>query len=434
MKRIIACAGIAALGAVSLQAAYAPGLSPTETAKFWSVSLGLRGFYDSNYNTAPENGNPNIPGYEAKDSFGFDVSPRVSLNFPMEATLASLDYTYGLRYYAARDSGKEDQSHQVNAKLDHAFSDNYKVDVKDSFAVAQEPEILENTGVITLPLRADGSNFRNSAAIMFHGEFTRTLGAEVGYQNNVYDYEQEGVSSYSALLDRMEHLATFNLRWRALQQTVAIFGYQYGVIDHNNSDGIFNGGAGNFHGMAGVDDPAFRDNRSHYFYVGADQNFTPTLNGSVRVGAQYTEYPNADRYTGIGAPLDKSNWSPYADANVTWTYMAGSSLQVGIRNSHSQTDISSLDVEATSLYASLTHQITAKLTGNLLASFQNATFNQGVFNDRADDYFTIGANLAYQFNQYLAAEAGYNFDRLDSDINWRSYTRNRVYLGLRASY
>lgn len=412
MKRIIACAGIAALGAVSLQAAYAPGLSSTESSKAWSVSLGLRGFYDSNYNTAPES--------YAKDSFGLEVTPRLSLNVPLESTLLGLDYAYGMRYYADRESGKEDQSHQVNARIDHAFSENYKVDVKDSFVVAQEPEIIDPS--LALPLRTDGSNFHNAASIMFHGDFTRTLGAELGYSNNIFDYDQAGPDSYSALLDRMEHLATVNLRWRALQQTVAIFGYQYGVVDHSSTQTV--------NGL-----PAdYRDSRSHYFYVGADQNFTPTLNAALRVGAQYTEYPNANKYAGATG-LDDSSWSPYADASVTWTYMPGSTLQVGARNQRSQASyIDTLDTEATSFYVSLTHQITAKLTGNLMATAQNSAYNQGLNDGKVDDYYSFGANLAYQINQFLAAEAGYNFDRLDSDLSNRSFTRNRVYLGLRASY
>jgi len=421
MKRIIACAGIAALGAVSLHAAYAPGLSDTEKAKFWSVSLGLRGFYDSNYNTQPS--------ALAKDSFGLDVSPRVSLNYSVDTTTASLDYTYGMRYYVSRDTGKEDQSHQVNAKLDHAFSENYKVDVKDSFVVAQEPEVVDNSGIISLPLRADGSNFRNTASVMFHGDFTRTLGAEAGYQNTIYDYDQAGLGSYSALLDRMEHLATVNLRWRALQQTVAILGYQYGVIDHNSKDVV---------DLFGT--PAdFRDSRSHYIYVGADQTFTSTLSGSLRLGAQYTEYPNVAHYFGPGGALDDSSWSPYADASVSWAYAKGSTLQVGVRNAHSQTTVISLDSETTSFYVSLTHQITAKLTGNLMGTYQHGTFNQGLYKDSGQDFFTVGANLAYQINQYLAAEAGYNFDRLDSELTnlggiISEYSRHRVYLGLRASY
>ncbi len=421
MKRIIACAGIAALGAVSMQAAYAPGLSPTESSKFWSVSLGLRGFYDSNYNTQPSDAPVGMS--TSRDSFGLDVSPKLSLNHAMESTLLGLDYAYGMRYYADRENHEIDQSHQVNARLDHAFSENYKVDIRDSFVVAQEPDLIDPSNT-ALRMRADGSNFHNDASIMFHGEFTRTLGAEVGYSNNIFDYENTGANSYSAMLDRMEHLATFNLRWRALQQTVAIFGYQYGLIDHSSN-----------HLVNGVD-ADYRDSRNHYFYVGADHNFTPTLTGSLRVGAEYTEYPNAEKYrTVTGRDISEDAWSPYADASVTWTYMQGCTLQVGARNARSQSMYAeSLDSEATSFYISLTHQITAKLTGNLIATAQNAEFYQGNNDGKVDDYYTIGANLAYQINSFLAAEAGYNFDRLDSDIAYRSYTRNRVYLGLRASY
>ncbi len=405
-----------------MQAAYAPGLSSTESSKVWSVSLGLRGFYDSNYNTAPEDVPAGSGMVTSRGSFGFETTPKLSLNFPLESTLLGLDYAYGMRYYADRDNDQVDQSHQVNARINHAFSENYKVDIKDSFVVAQEPELIDPSNTV-LKMRADGSNFHNDASIMFHGEFTRTLGAEVGYSNQVFDYEQDGQGSYSALLDRMEHLATFNLRWRALQQTVAILGYQYGVIDHQSNDFV----------DANSTPADYRDSRNHYFYVGADQNFTETLNASLRVGAEYTEYPNAEKYA--SSSLSENTWSPYADANVTWTYLPGSTLQVGARNTRSQSMYAeALDSEATTFYVSLTHQITAKLTGNVIATAQNAEFYQGSNDGKVDDYYTVGLNLAYQINQYLAAEAGYNFDRLDSDLSYRSYTRNRVYLGLRASY
>ena len=48
MKKIIASASLAALSAASLQAAYAPGLSPQEKSKAWAISGTLRGFYDDN--------------------------------------------------------------------------------------------------------------------------------------------------------------------------------------------------------------------------------------------------------------------------------------------------------------------------------------------------------------------------------------------------
>jgi len=43
-------------------------------------------------------------------------------------------------------------------------------------------------------------------------------------------------------------------------------------------------------------------------------------------------------------------------------------------------------------------------------------------------------NLEYQFDQHLAAHVGYNYDRLVSDVAGRDFTRNRVYLGVTASY
>jgi hypothetical protein len=46
----------------------------------------------------------------------------------------------------------------------------------------------------------------------------------------------------------------------------------------------------------------------------------------------------------------------------------------------------------------------------------------------------VGLNLAYRINQFLSAEAGYNYDKVDSDLVGRSYSRNRVYVGVRATY
>jgi hypothetical protein len=79
----------------------------------------------------------------------------------------------------------------------------------------------------------------------------------------------------------------------------------------------------------------------------------------------------------------------------------------------------------------------------LLGQFQHNSFENGVpsaagssitFKDKSENFFLVGLNLTYEINRFLAAEAGYNYDRLDSDLGFRSFTRNRVYVGLRASY
>jgi hypothetical protein len=44
MKKFVASVGLVALGAAAAHAQYAPGLSPLETSKAWSLSADLRGF------------------------------------------------------------------------------------------------------------------------------------------------------------------------------------------------------------------------------------------------------------------------------------------------------------------------------------------------------------------------------------------------------
>ena len=52
MKKIVASVGLVAVGASGLQAELLPGLT-TESGKPWTVSATLRGFYDDNINTYP---------------------------------------------------------------------------------------------------------------------------------------------------------------------------------------------------------------------------------------------------------------------------------------------------------------------------------------------------------------------------------------------
>ena len=443
MKKIftfvgIVVAGVSTLTAQTLHSQYAPGLTPMETAKFWTLSGSLRGFYDDNYTT--------LPKPFARSSFGLEVSPSIAINlYPNDATSLSASYVYDMRWYEARTNNAIDQTHQFNAKLDHAFSEKYKTEVNESFVVAQEPTILDPNGLITSPLRTDGSNIRNTGSVDFTADLTANAGLELGYANNFYDYEQDAATvaalvakgllpgpgpSRSALLDRIEHLASLNLRWRLAPETLGVLGYQFGIVNYTSGEFV----DAPLNSVVSSD----RDLYSHTLMVGADHSFNPQLNASVRVGAQYFDYYNRHR---INPALDSTQIGPYADARLTYTYMAGSYAQAGIRHSHNPTDVIGfstdpvMDQESTSFYASITHKLTPNITGSVLGQFQHSTFNGGGpgVNGKADDFYIFGVNLAYHFNPHVLVETGYNLDRLDSDLG-RSYTRNRAYIGLRATY
>jgi len=415
-KRILTAAGVLAAGFALVQTAQAQN-------KIWNVSATLRGFYDDNYATAPSSPSPGLAS--ARDSLGFELSPSANLNYSTDQTALTAGYTYSMRYFEDRPQDSADHSHQLQARMNHNFSPRYRLEVSESFAIAQEPQLLD-PATLTRPLRSEGDNIRNIAGFTFGADVTRLLGMEVGYQNSFYDYDQAGNDSLSARLDRMEHMAFVNSRWTIRPTTIGIFGYQHSRTFQTSSELV----------TSPTFAPALigattRNSRSHYLYVGADHTFTPQLNGSIRVGGQYTEFPNAE----VGT--SDSSTSPYVDVNGSYSYGEGSYFQLGVKHNRSSTDVNTaLDQQATSVYGSVNHRITPKLTANLLSQYQFSEFNQGPQDGASDNYFTVGLNVAYEINQYLTAETGYNYDRLDSDVTTgnRSYTRNRLYIGIRASY
>jgi hypothetical protein len=61
-----------------------------------------------------------------------------------------------------------------------------------------------------------------------------------------------------------------------------------------------------------------------------------------------------------------------------------------------------------------------------LASSSIHHTTKGDFDGDTDLLYLVGVNFNYELNPHLAFEAGYNWDKLDSDLTNRSYTRNRA--------
>lgn len=406
-----------AIGATGLKAQYAPGLSRMETTKPWSISASLRGFYDDNYFAQPKG---------AKDeSFGFEVRPRLAFNLPREQTFIGGAYTYGLKYYEARDDDPIDQSHEVDLRIEHRFSERLKLNLNENFVYAQEPEVVEGGGGGTITtFRTDADVMRNRASAEATMRATENLGVSFGYENGWYDYQDDDdPGSRSALLDRLEHLVRLDARWQARPDLVGIVGYQFGLVNYT-ADQLLS--------LTGPLRSGDRDTRSHFGYVGGEYTVSEELSLAGRVGVEYIEYTE----------LDDTELSPYADVSGTYRYVPGSYVQLGVRHRHNPTDLAGAgtpggvtkDQETTTVYGSIHHRITARIAANLVGQYQRSVFNGGALDGDLDNFFLAGVNLQYEINQNWSAEAGYNYDRLDSDAAFRSFSRNRIYAGVRLQY
>ena len=459
MKKIVVTAGLVALGAAGTQTAMA-AVSDIISPKAWSINATLRGFYDDNY----------AIGSTSKGSGGFEVSPSVQVNVPLVQTDIGVRYTYGLYYYQDRQEigiNPIDQSHQFEIWLDHKFNTRWSVNLTDSLAVGQEPELLQTSS--SQPFRVKGDNIANHANISLSTEWSKFFNTSVHYGNTLIDYDNHGgaavidntiiplagglpvtapgfndgnfrsvAPSLSGTLDRIEQNFGFNLNWVLASQTALTFGYNFSLANYTGGEDI---AVFNYRDAANAPRSLVyrsdsRDSLSHYAFVGVKQQLTANIVGSLNAGASYTDSYND--------PLNHdTSISPYADLNVSYTYIPGSYVQLGVTHDLNATDVVQPSLttgkitqyqESTVFYVDVNHKFTPDLTATLIGRFQNSQYHGGQNDSQNDQSYGVGINLHYQINPHFSTEVGYNYDDLISGLNGRAYERNRVYVGVTASY
>jgi hypothetical protein len=335
--------------------------------------------------------------------------------------------------------------------LGHAFNEKDQVTVHDSFVIGQEPDLLRAQNSFSTFQFVPGSNIRNYGSITLDGKITRELGFEVGYDNAYYDYaddtnpEELGpagldsngnfIPSAGGSLNRLEHGIHAEARWEFNPETFGVLGFRYRLTDYTGDQPIGGGGSDP---ITGVPVPvAFSDTRnSDYYtpYVGVIHTFTPQLSGSINVGATYADYPNNNTVS--------ANWSPYVNASLKYNYAQESYVQAGFTQDVNATDVTTFgngkltqDQESSVIFLDVNHRFTPKIYGNLLFQFQDSQFNGGSANNEREQYYLVGLDGEYRFSPHFSGHVGYNYDLLVSnDALNRGFDRNRVYIGVTASY
>lgn len=457
MKKLLLSTGLVAISAAGLHSAVAAS-SGALSPKNWTVGVTLRGFYDDNY----------VSLDKSKGSGGFEVSPTVSFHLPLAQTDLGIRYTYGLYYYQDReDVGVDplDQTHQFELWLNHKFNTRWSATVKDSFAMGQDPELLDTAS--SQPFRVKGDNKSNHASFELETQWTHRLSSTLHYGNVWIDYDNNGgvtspggvasafnypvntpglnngsfftVSpSLAGTLNRVEHSMGADLSWIFGASTSFFIGYNFGLVNYTGDEDV---ASWNYFDVNGnprslIYRSDSRDTMSHYGYLGVQHQFTPNISGTLRAGVNYTDSFNN--------PLsDDPSLSPYADMNVSYTFVPGSYIQLGASHDINSTDVASVNAangkltqyqESTVVYVDVNHRFNSKLSGTIIGRFQNSTYQGGANDSASDQTYGVGVNLHYQINRHFGAEIGYNYDDLVSGLGGRSYNRNRYYLGLMASY
>lgn len=425
MKKTIASASLAALSVAAVQDASAQGLVTADQSKPWSIGLAVRGFYDSNFTTSPST--------TRESSWGFGVTPSVGLNVAMDQTFIGLNFIYDARWYEEPEDNNWRQRFSVDFDLRHAFNERYSMELTDRLDYTDEPSIGQ--GAVTIPLRTDSSYLNNRAAIMFDGAISEQWSGRVGYRNSIWDFDQTGMNSRSALLDRVEHEIPVELLYHVNPTTSGLIGYTYQSVNYTSDDmvQVFNATTSTLQTV----DSDYRNRSNNFIYVGAEYEVLTTVDVGLRAGVELSQYPNLTDYF---PQADDNTALPYVDLRGTWTYNPGSTAELGVLYTQNATDLANaLNQDSIVAYAAVNHKISPKLLGTLMGQYQRSEFQDGIYDGYVDTFGSVGVLLTYDLNNFLDLELGYNYDRLSSELDdqfgfLRSYTRNRGFLGLKATY
>lgn len=437
MNKIVTSVGLLAVGVSALHAAESSTLNPLQRTKPWSIQATLNGFYDDNVNGDQK-------GREI-ESAGIEVTPSIRFGLPGEQTSFNGGYSFSGKFYDKDFGGRNDNkdyTHTFDLDFAHAFSPRFDMTADESFVIGQEPDILQDPAGVQ---RIEGDNIRNFAGIGFNAKATDLLSFAAGYRNGYYNYDDEvpttspagaGLgsavigASNSGLLDRIDNTLTLDSKWQLSPQAVGVVGYSYSQINYTGDEVI----AGNI-GAANQVLSDYRDSRGHTMYGGADYVFSPTLSGFLRAGVQYFTYFND--------PASTSQWSPYAQAGLTYAFQSATTADMGFRYERAPSNEAGRaggqfvrDTESATLYANLKHEIFSKFFGTLNGTINDAKYNGGGpgIDGEHQLYYRVGLDFSYEFNQNFSGHIGYNYDEVSSDLPGRDYTRNRVYLGVTAGF
>jgi len=365
----------------------------------FNFSISVREEYDDNTNTSET---------DPEDAFKTWLTPSIVFTAPMDNTLISLGLTYSAVFFLDTENERVNQRLDFLTSINHTFSDRVNLDFRNRFRYSQEPEALDDLTVFEV----DGSYIINSTSVQLGVEWTPLLGTTTLYTFDYYDYTNNGLATVN---DRISNYIRQDFRFLVWPTVTLVAG-------------------GGFRDTTYINGALDRDFQNVYGDFGADWQALPNLVIGARAGIIVTSTQNRS---------DVLN--PSGSMYVNWDIGARSSLAFRFSQDVTPTDLAFEDAQYSSTATLVfSYEFTPRLTGEVQGAARIGQFDEFLspsantgngFNRNFDeDIGSISLGLTYRFNDIMSANGGYTYSTRISPLPGREYDRNRVYLGLTASF
>ncbi len=256
-----------------------------------------------------------------------------------------------------------------------------------------------------------GAYASNQVNAGFNAQWTPLFGTITNYSNTLIHYDHTGNVNNPGpgfLQDSMENTGVQSFTFAIRPKVVLVFG---GIVDNISYDHIVRGYT------------------SYTGDAGADWQVLPSILIGGRVGGTVTD-----------AELSGTSASPYATATLAWQLGAKSSLSLNYSHEVVPTDVFTAEAQIADRFNALfKYDITPNISSHLQGTLTEGDYTQSLTTPGTSPSFTetdyaIDTGLTYHLDKHFDFDLGYILTGISSQQNFRDYTRDQVYLGVRGTY
>ncbi|MEI6535539.1 MAG: DUF5777 family beta-barrel protein [Verrucomicrobiaceae bacterium] len=363
-----------------------------------TVNVTAGGGYDHTVYGQQSNGVNNVDSGFIQGGFGL----RHASSDHITKTVTGADFSV-IQYLDDIRGGQQTYYNaRVSFDLEHAF--NRRLSMSDNFYMAYEYQPDYTVGITSNSSMGQYLYGYNNFAVSY--AWSDRFATTTSYTASGIHYQD----SADELNDRFTHVLAQVFTYKRSRTTAVNVEARFEYDNYPQ-----------FPGSSSTPSPNYT---AFYLLVGVDHGWSPTLTGSLKVGAQYYD---SDRIQKTEPYLESAlNYAVSRVTNVRWYQ------QLGFDGSN----IGDYDAEysyRTGIIAS--QRITEKLTGNAGIHYVHSNYKGNDTNpSTTDNEINASVGMNYKFWKNLSVDANYSYTTIASDIASRDYNRNYTTLGLNASF
>jgi hypothetical protein len=377
------------MAASSARAVYAPLPDPAGDQPL-TVTLRAGVMHDSNIFGA-QNG--------AVSSMVYQASPRIAFNGSLtDQTFAAFAYTLAIDHFEDRPGDKTLDSHDLYARLAHAFSATTNIDISDIYQISKNPESL----LAGLPLNSNQSFKRNEFDARFVTAPAPKFGTTLKFRSINFDYDNPALG---AQLDRTENLYGI-AGSHALLPELSL------VAEYRREDIFYRVGGGT------------KNKESDFLIGGFDYAIARKLSLGARLGMEWRSRASEQSTSGV-----------YAEFSGKYDYAERSFLTGGYVHTLEESSNVTLynDTQVNRFFVNVQHAVSALVVASGSFTYEPSELQGRRGVSDADETTTrLGVAITWLPTPRWSFSASFDHDKIDSDDPVRGQHRNR--LGVSAGY